>query len=370
MSMALRWKDYVFGSDDRNPSADSLLKEVIQAASGSALLYVLGEGFDPRTTVSMERFLSHDLAALSSVEFGVLDLDPNEEVADASVKTAAHLQAQKNRAALSELLSPYAVTRIPFPKVRDVNAAGLRFAHGLATTHLPQTGLFVLDISALPVSIYFPILGTALESRRAGETAAEILVLVCENPDLDNAIATEGIVDAGPIRGFQNPTADEEGVRVWAPVLGSAEISAIKAIRGKYDPDEICPVLPFPARDPRRSDSLLREYREELWDVMQVEPANFIHADERNPFDLYRRLVRLHDRYQMALQKVRSVELILSAHSSKLLSLGVFLAAYEKKLLVASANSLYYSLNESADISLLSKENRVTVLWLDGAPYA
>jgi len=38
-----------------------------------------------------------------------------------------------------------------------------------------------------------------------------------------------------------------------------------------YPPDEICPVLPFPALNPRRGDNLVLEYRDLLFDRLRID---------------------------------------------------------------------------------------------------
>src|SRR5439155_805554 len=117
----------------------------------------------------------------------------------------------------------------------------------------------------------------------------------------------------------------------------------LEVLRQNLLPNEICPVLPFPARNPRRSDNLLVELRELLQDTVQVEPANFIYADESNPFDLYRALARLHDRYRSALAPLGEATVVVSMHSSKTLSLGALLAAYERQLPVMNAEPEHYN---------------------------
>ncbi len=46
--------------------------------------------------------------------------------------------------------------------------------------------------------------------------------------------------------------------------------------------DEICPVIPFPSREPRRGDLIVDSYRQILFDDFQVEPLNILHACEFN----------------------------------------------------------------------------------------
>jgi hypothetical protein len=102
---------------------------------------------------------------------------------------------------------------------------------------------------------------------------------------------------------------------------------------------------------------------------MAVGPGDIIYADERNPFDLYRTLSRLNARYTETLRPLGEVKVILSAHSSKLLSLGVLLAAYEHKLPVVSAPPTGWALTPQFDREMLQKHDQLVCLWLDGSPY-
>jgi hypothetical protein len=103
-------------------------------------------------------------------------------------------------------------------------------------------------------------------------------------------------------------------------------------------------VLPWPARDPRRGDRIVLEYRQLLFDEIRLEPRNVIHGAERNPFDLYRTLGALHERYCQALSPLGPVAMVLSSHSSKLLSVGVLLTAYEHRLEVQHVSPGTYGL--------------------------
>jgi hypothetical protein len=136
------------------------------------------------------------------------------------------------------------------------------------------------------------------------------------------------------------------------------------------EPDEVCPILPFPSRWPRRSDDLVLEHRQLLMDRIEVEPRNLIYADETNSFDLYRTLSRLQHRYSEALKVLRPATVIVSSHASKLLSLGVLLSAYEHSLPVVSAGAVGYSLAEGINIPAISKNDRLACLWLAGTPYS
>src|SRR5262249_28573925 len=159
-------------------------------------------------------------------------------------------------------------------------------------------------------------------------------VVVCENPELDSIILAEGVMDPAPISGFISGLTQDARpaeVRVWAPVIGEGQGAQLEALYHYLEPHEICPVLPFPARNPRRADSLIIEHRQLLFERMEVEPRNIIYADETNPFDVYRALCRLNARYGEAIAPLGEAKIVTSVHASKMLSLGVLLASWEAR---------------------------------------
>jgi len=152
-------------------------------------------------------------------------------------------------------------------------------------------------------------------------------------------------------------------------VLGEHQEPYIRSIFDFLAPNEVCPVLPFPARNPRRGDDLLIELRRLIFESIEVEPRNFIYADERNPFDLYRGLCRLSDRYTKALAPVGDVTVVTSVHGSKVMSVGALLAAHEKHLSVVSAGPTGYRIQRGVDLDKETASSDLICLWLEGEPY-
>jgi hypothetical protein len=99
----------------------------------------------------------------------------------------------------------------------------------------------------------------------------------------------------------------------------------------RCDPDPLTAVLPSPSRDPRRGDNLVAGYHNLLFDAWRVEPRNFIYGSERNPFEVYRQITRVVNAYRESFRPIGEARFVLSALSSKLLSVGALLAAYDFK---------------------------------------
>jgi len=359
------WADYVFVQNS------DALAAWAAAAEGARSLYVLGEGFDPRALVGLRRVLDSGAAS----ELTVLSL---ALAASGSGSTSARARrARANVSALEQLTRSHGVelVRVPFPDVHERRALGRAHLRTmLAHDAFARCEHIMLDISALPTGVYFGLIGGLLTLADRAELGRELQVLVAENVDLDNLIRGQGSETPAPIIGFRYDAelavAPERPILVWAPVLGPGSDAQLEALYNSLVPDEICPVLPFPARNPRRSDELLLSLRHIVVDHFEVEPSNYIYADERNPFDLYRTLSRLNERYGRALSPLGETLVIVSIHSSKTLSLGALLAAHQHRLPVMNAEPEHYEFDEDAITDELLARSELFCAWLAGTPTA
>lgn len=195
----------------------------------------------------------------------------------------------------------------------------------------------VVDVSSLPRNLYFPLLARLLslfDVNGGGTSPVNLHALVAHAPAMDAAIQVAGIEDEATfLHGFSSAEfeleASRQQPRVWLPILGSGRQGELDRLVALVTPDEICPVLPSPAQNPREADNLLLEYRDFLFDQYAVEPRNIIYASEENPFEVYRQIVRSVRHYRTALASLGGCKVVISAMSSKLASLGGLLAAHE-----------------------------------------
>src|SRR6266496_4062118 len=135
----------------------------------------------------------------------------------------------------------------------------------------------------------------------------------------------------------------------------------------------VLPVLPSSARNLRRADDLVIEYREILFDSLRLDPRNFIYGHEQNPFVVYRQLHSVIARYRRSLKPLGGACFVLSALSSKLMSLGALLVAYELKPenivgLAHVASSGYHFETPQVNIAKLGV-TELFGLWLAGDYY-
>jgi hypothetical protein len=234
----------------------------------------------------------------------------------------------------------------------------------------------IIDVSAMPRSVYFPIVAgllALLDARPSGQSPVNLHVMVSEDPTLDAGITEEGVEEKAEFMASFTGGFDEEATtypKVWVPVLGERRGTQLARILDLVKPDEVCPVLPSPARNPRRGDDIVVEYQRALFDELRLDPRGFLYASEDNPFEVYRRVRAAALHYNDVFKLLGGCKVALSALSSKLMSLGVLLVAYELKraeynIGVAHVECQGYTLPAGA-----TTHPDLYSLWLAGECYA
>lgn len=327
-----RWEYYVLLQEER-------LREFWIEHLGQrrrSVLMVLGRGFDPRMTLGLRTLLE----AGGEGPRDVLGLDFRE--GEKSPSLDHHEWVTRNWADVEALARDRGTIgtqplefwsaegrRISSQSARDLFTSDERFAH--------YTDV-VVDISAMPRSVYFPLIARILyllDHRPSRRTAPiNLHIVVAEDPGYDSSIREEGIDEKAEFLASFGGGFDEEGTatpKVWIPMLGEGRRTQFDRIQDRVKPDEICPVLPSPARNPRRADDIVIEYQRPLFDEGHLDARNFLYASEQNPFEVYRRLRLAVLRYGEVFRILGGCRVAISPMSSKLMSLGALLAAYELK---------------------------------------
>jgi hypothetical protein len=364
---------------ESGPRLETFWQTHLRAARDA--LFVLGKGFDPRMCLSLRSLLNaggtgkRDVIA---VEFDEGDSSPSKEYQPL---------VQENWTVLQRLVAGKGSLSTRPLKMwsDDGRRIGSRSAAGLFGSRRDFNGYtdIVLDISALPRGIYFPLIAKILYlldegAADGGGKKPNLHVVVAEDPMLDRRIQDEGVDDTAtyvhPFGGGLEMEATADHPKVWIPVLGERQTTQLGRIYDLVMPDEIAPLLPSPSVNPRRSDDLLLEYRELLFDRFRVEPSNFIFASERNPFEVYRQIRRAVLHYRYALEPLGGCKAVLSALSTKLLSVGALLVAYELKRAkvdvgVAHVECQGYTMEVATEGDGTKTQSELFGLWLWGECY-
>jgi hypothetical protein len=366
-----RWEEYVLAK-----GVDFTAFWTDHAKRAKRILWVLGQGFDPRMCVGLEA-----VAALPGAPpVDVVGLEFDEGSASPSWRQADAIRA--NRECLQKLVSPPAV--LSTRQIRMFAGDGRRVGSKSAAAAFEDAGELaaysdvVVDISALPRGIYFPLVAKLLHLRDAAASAGwNLHVVVAENTGIEARIRDEGVLERAdyvfPFHGGMGLEATAENPRLWIPVLGEGQAAQLERVHDLVRPDEVCPVIPFPASNPRRGDDIVLEYRDFLFDRLRVEPRNIVYASEKNPFQVYRQLRSTILRYHEALRPLGDCKTVISALTTKLLSIGPLLVAYEftsakVDVAIAHVEVQGYVLEDSSTDSDAPTE--LVELWLAGECYA
>jgi len=332
MSNDDRWRNYVLrgGAD----SAD-MWRELLCERERD-VLYILGLGFDERMCAGVRQILAAGGSGRRSIN--LLEFQEGAESASHAHADLRETNERNLRAIVDEFGCGFARRNIKLVSEDGRRVGGRSIAREfVGQAEFQAYSDVIVDISALPRGLYFPLLAKLLsifDQPWTDSVVRNLHVVVAHSPVLDASTQDEGIDETATfLHGFSAAEFEREATReqprVWLPVLGRGQRVQLERILALVTPDEICPVLPSPAQDPRESDSIVLEYRDFLFDQLRVEPRNIIYASESNPFEVYRQIMRSVRHYKRALAPLSGCKAVVSAMSSKLSSLGALLAAYE-----------------------------------------
>lgn len=367
-----RWQNYFLKSGE---GFFSFWKEYLGTGSRN-ILFIAGLGFDPRMCMGIESIIK--TGGKGKRDCFLINFDEGTN----SLSRQYDQFKEQNKQKLRGIIENYGtIDEVNLALLTDDSRrVGSTRAQQLfrSIDYFDEYDDIVVDISALPRGIYFSMIGKIIylldkESRKI-KRSLNLHVIVAENAELDKNIVEDGVDEiAYYVHGFAGVLESESTgdiPTIWFPVIGEGKEVQLSRINDLINPDETCPVLPSASVDPLRGDRLLVEYRGFLFDQLLVEPINIMHAAERNPFDLYRQIHQAALRYVSALEPLGGCKIVVSALSSKLLSIGVLLSVYELKqdnyaLGIANIECQGYQMN----IKTVSSESTLFTMWLAGDCY-
>ena len=255
-----RWRDYVL---DHGKGLAEFWESHLHD-SKRQVLFVLGKGFDPRMCLGFEALIN----AGGDGKRDILAIDLEEGDLSSSQVHAPLVEA--NWCKLQALIRHNSILSVRRIKMwsDDGRRIGSRSAAAVLDSLADFIGYtdIVIDISAMPRSVYFPLIAKALylldeTTHDTMEQKPNLHIFVSENPVLDTRIRDEGVDETAtyvhPFSGRLEMEATAGQPKVWIPILGEGQEAQLDRIYNLIDvPDEICPVLPFPSLDPRRGDNL------------------------------------------------------------------------------------------------------------------
>ncbi len=370
MEINRRWYDAIhFKPDD----FVSFWRERLESPRN--LLLILGSGWDPRMTATagiLKSFGGEGRRDLHLLRFSPSKAfkSPHKQFIDKNLQCLRGIE--NGWATITEI-------HIETRKEENLYVGDERISIEYKDFDLSPYTDVIIDISSLPKSLYFPLLLILVKKSLSENEATSIHIAACQDPELDNQII-ESADDTRLLKGFKgglSMVSKQKIPRIWVPILGRNSSVSLGKLYELEDlsPTDIYPILPFPSRNPRTDDDLLMEYWHIFVNVWVLNPMNIIYAAEDDPLDVYRRLLSLYDQQKEALEPLGGVTMVISPLSSKLSSIGAFMAAFEKGMAIAHSIGRHEPPSSMGMINFWDESqmdhfrSNLHSIWLTGEPY-
>lgn len=354
--MSWRWKNCVWSRED-----NAVLLTDVLADKGRKVLLIGGAGFDPRTTRVFRLLFPLLGPRLRVLLFREERPRPQQALVQRAERQIAVFQS--SGVALD-------VISIDIFSVDGAPVGGRDAVAGVASYKgVEEFTDIVVDFSALSLGIGFPI--TKYLLALAEQLEANLHVTTVDSPEMDRHITSVPTDKATPVHGCQGEwglDGSSEATKLWLPLLVEDGQSVLERIYRTINPDDTCPILPFPSRDPRRGDKLLAEYCDEIDRSWQIGAQNLIYASESDPVDLYRSILRVDDVRRGVFQELGGSLTILSPLGTKVMAIGAFMASVEREFPVFHVEAHEYSIRPDVPETVDDGVHIVHV-WLAGEPY-
>ncbi|MCU7919933.1 MAG: hypothetical protein KZQ95_16475 [Candidatus Thiodiazotropha sp. (ex Epidulcina cf. delphinae)] len=354
-----RWDQCV---DHKDGEVESFINEYFSSPDRSCLL-IAGAGFDPRTPVFCTKLYDVLKERLNAIMIREERPNPDTKLIECAVENLLSIQSLVNSSKIIE---------IDIFAEDNAIIGGRQVISELRLEKLDSYTDIVIDLSALSIGVSFPIIRYVYESAQYSSIPLNIHLLIASDPNLDHAITPISGDVVNKIHGFKGRGGlhgQAEPAKLWLPQLSIRRKDDLRRIYDVVDPHDTCPILPFPSRDPTAGDRLAFEFLEELEDIWEVDTRNIVYADEENPLDLYRTILRIADERRPVFQDLGGSSLVLSPLGSKVLAVGALMAALELDCPVYYVEALGYDVDwekaDNADKDVQAMRH----IWLYGDAY-
>ena len=356
--MTSRWDPCIH---HRDGEAYAFFSEYFADSSRKVLL-ICGAGFDPRSAEVARKLVD---AKVRLRGFFIREDRPRPDAVLVG-------KADGNENLLKALIPECRVERIAIFSSDDQAVIGGRsIVRAFLDLDLKGVTDIVLDMSALSLGVSFP-LAKVLFDRGSTKDAAifpNVHLVVTTKSSVDESIHCELIDRHQLIPGFAEDANLESlsgRTKLWLPQLSPNREHALEIIHTALLPGETCPIVPFPARNPRAVEELIELYKTQINEPWRVDDRDFLFAAEDDPLDLYRTILRVDELRKATYAAAGGSLTMLSPVGSKAMAVGALLAALERRLPVVYVETQRYTLGAEG---LPNPEIGLVHLWLTGDVY-
>ena len=320
---------------------------------------VAGAGFDARTTASAEI-----LASVLQKRLRAVFLREQRQVVSAQVAAAAAANLQR----LQTLVPDSVVDAFEVISADNAVVGGRNAVERVEQRSFDDVTDVVVDLTALSIGTSFPVVRYLLGlAEHGGKFNLHVVVTTAPQEDEGRSRVSHG--SPSIVHGFHGQLrlhSASKSARLWLPQLSIPKRDVLNLIY-KSEPDgfdDVCPILPFPSRDPRAADRIMEAFTEEIERTWSVDANNLVYASEDDPLDVYRTILEIERLRRPVFEKIGSV-VVLSPVGSKVVALGALMAALERSLPVVYVEALEYGLASK----VTHQQGELIHVWLHGEAY-
>lgn len=324
------------------------------------VLVVGGAGFDERATAVVELLKANCAAKVDAILFKEERPRPPDRLIE---------QARRNLTQFQGSVQDLQVIPIDIFSSDGNTVVGGRSAVSALNKLRPSLSSYsdvIIDFSAISIGVSFPVAKFMLELSDGSEGAQNLHLIVASCPEYDDRITALAGDVVTAVHGFHGNVelAGVEPARLWLPQLKFGQEMTLSRLHENIGPDDTCPILPFPAANPRTGDMLIDAYSDNL-KIWEVDPRNMIYASENDPLDVYRTILRLCSERNQVFAANESL-VVLSPVGSKVVGIGSLMAALENDLAIRYVEAENYEVKDNAAETQLATE--IISIWLSGGP--
>ncbi|MCR5863556.1 hypothetical protein LRS05_16145 [Flavobacterium sp. J372] len=275
MERKLRWDPYVM---IKNNEFDSFFSQHLPKANQA--LYIMGKGFDSRMNLAIKKI--QELQVDTKIDCLLVEYDQGRTSSATNYKQLVETNLDLLKSVLGDNKLTTKTIKMWEGKGRNKRKIASRQASdNIISTFedIKDYPTVIVDISSIPRSIYFSLIGKImfLIDRDENELKKNFIIIVAENSALDGNIQGKEVeTDLDYSRGFGGGLdLSHDSPVIWLPILGENKNAHIDKAFRFIDPDELCPILPFPSKNPRRGDNMIIEYHKLLFEELLVEPQKY-----------------------------------------------------------------------------------------------
>lgn len=367
MSMqSKRWESYIMYH--RNKEIIKFWDEFYKNKPSAKVLFLLGKGFDPRMNNILKLILENNTGLqLDCIAFDF------PEGSDPTEKKELY---NTNTAELEKLRKKYnfGYKEITIDSSQRWDKRIAQMSRQIIQQDLTDYNDVILDVSSLPRAFYFNI-AKVLFNKLRNDKKRNLFFAVSENVEIDKRIKKTPQSDIEPLVGFRSMSSRESNldrINILISLIGEQNDTILRNIYNQFQPSDMFPVLPFPSKDPRRSDTLMQRYHEFFREKQFTEPQNITYADEQNPFELYRIVSNMIRGHQATFRPISEhICFGIALLTSKLLSLGALLVGleYNDCVVIYNVSSTNYEIDSNLAFEQINKTSEPFLLWITGEAY-